>query len=310
MWLRDMGPDYIIDSQGKKKLVDFNFNYWGLYPHEDEFALIEEAVDREIAKEQGLEWVMTRLTGEGGNREFNGRGTLMVTEAVEMQRNPNVSKAQMEAEYERLFGVTKVIWLPEGLMDDSLANAELPGPNGGNAYGYGTGGHIDEYARFVGPNTILLADEYYPEAGIIEAENKKRMSRNYEILRKATDQDGKPFNIVRIPTAATEYIVLTAKDQIYEFSGMVVGDGSGHKGSIDWIPAKSYANFLITNKVILAASYWKAGMSENVKKADEMAVAALKSVFPNRKIITINPMAANVGGGGMHCISMQEPTVK
>ena len=68
--------------------------------------------------------------------------------------------------------------------------------------------------------------------------------------------------------------------------------------------ALSYFNFIITNKVIIGQNIWREGMPEELKLKDEIAAQILQSVFPNRKVIMIDALAVNLGGGGIHCISM------
>lgn len=314
-WLRDMGPVFVLTGDGRKQNVDFNFNAWGVYPDSDEYCRIEERVDRLIAQHLGIANSMTRLIGEGGNREFNGRGVMMVVEPTERQRNPNMTRDEIAEEFERLFGVRKIIWLPHHLYDDSLATTVYPGPDGERAFGFGVG-HVDEVARFADARTILLAevDEDEVEGDPIAAENRRRLDENYQVLLQATDQDGNPFRIVRIPAAMTEYVRLTEDDYSHVLSSdFTFDDGTtGHDGSIWWLPTKSYVNFLITNGAVLAARYWRPGRPDLEREKDEEAVRVLQSVFPDREIITFDPvqiLAVNTGGGGIHCITAQEPAL-
>ncbi|WP_339670009.1 agmatine deiminase family protein [Dasania marina] len=314
-WLRDMGPVFMTGDQGSKQMVDFNFNTWGVYNDSNPYALVEEKIDRLIADDLGYNNIVTRLTGEGGNREFNGQGTLMLVEAVEMQRNPNRSRAVLEQEYKRLFNVSKIIWLKQGLVEDPIANTVIPGPNGEAAYSFGTGGHIDEIARFVNANTILLAEITAAEAASSEllAENRRRMEKNFQILKQARDQNGHAFTIIRIPAADVEYVTIDERDPIYWFlDDLVFGDNSEKglpPGPAHYAPASSYLNFVITNNVVLAASYWQQGKPESTRLKDLRVVAALQQAFPNRAVVAANPIAINMGGGGMHCISAHEPSV-
>lgn len=314
-WLRDMGPVFVIADDSVKQMVDFNFNAWGNYAPEDVYPRIEEPVDRLIAEWMGIQNNMTRLVGEGGNREFNGRGVMMCVASTELQRNPNLTLEEIEVEFKRLFGVSKVIWLPHNLYDDSMASTIYPGPNGEKAFGYGVA-HVDELARFARPNTILLAEVTAEEAELdtFALVNRRRLEENYEVLRQATDQDGEPFEIIRIPAAMTEYMRLTAEDYSHFISGdITLEDGSrGHEGPIWWVPAKSYANFLITNGAVLAPQYWRPGRPLLEQEKDAEAIGVLQAAFPDRDIITFSPelsLAVNAGGGGVHCITAQEPSL-
>lgn len=314
LWVRDMGPNFVELSNGEKAIADFNFDAWGYTPHDnmDDYTITMEKYDEAVGEMMGLKVISTDMYSEGGNRELNGKGTIMMNEVVEMGRNTNLSKEQIENEFRRVLGVTNFVWLTKGVVEDDHTFLGPIDVEGGKAYTViTTNGHIDEFARFVNANTILLAD--VPEEDLddpVAAENKKRMDINYEILKKAVDQDGKPFNIVRIPTPHTILRSMEPGDPVYDYiSTLEYQDGSefpvGEK--ITTIAASSYLNFLISNNVIVAQKYWKEGMDEAVKARDEEVKKILQEVFPKREIIMINAMPVNWGGGGVHCISMQEP---
>jgi len=116
---------------------------------------------------------------EGGSIEVNGRGTLLTTEAclLNKNRNPNLTKVEIEEYLCAFLGVTNILWLGEGIVGDD------------------TDGHIDDLARFVSSTTIATiveedtADENYP----ILQENLKR-------LRTMKDENGHHFRIVELPT--------------------------------------------------------------------------------------------------------------
>ncbi|MEM9936484.1 MAG: agmatine deiminase family protein, partial [Bacteroidota bacterium] len=73
------------------------------------------------------------------------------------------------------------------------------------------------------------------------------------------------------------------------------------------IAAASYLNFLITNKVVLGQKYWKEGMDTAIKSRDEEVKAILQQLFPTREVLMLDALSVNYGGGGIHCITMQEP---
>jgi agmatine deiminase len=250
------------------------------------------------------------MISEGGNREVNGKGVLMTTESVEFGRNPTMSKQEMEAEYKRMLGIKKNIWLKQGLVED---NHTFLGPittsNGEKAYTVlTTNGHIDEFARFVNDSTILLAQidstEFHDSFAY---ENHIRLEENYKILKNATDQEGNPFTIVRLPLAGTILSKLATGDYVYEYiKTMDFTDGSTFPDSesINVFAALSYLNFLITNTAIIGQTCWREGMPEELKLKDENAKQILQSVFPDRKVVMLDAIAVILGGGGIHCISM------
>lgn len=318
LWTRDMGPNFVELSNGKKAIVDFNFNAWGYTPTDamDDYTIRMEKFDELIAQKRGLPLITTDLVSEGGNREVNGEGVLMVVETVEQGRNPNMTKTEMESEFQRVLGVSKVIWLKEGLYeDDHTFRGPIELEDGTPAYTVvTTNGHIDEFARFVNDSTILLAkvdaaDLHDP----IAQENHRRMEENYEILKNARDQNDQLFNIVRMPLPKTILGTMKPGDSVYDFiktldyqDGSTFPDGK----TVTVIAAASYLNFLITDKVVIGQKYWQAGQNPSIKERDQEAATILQRVFPNREIVMMDALAINFGGGGIHCITMQEPKVR
>ena len=310
-----MGPIFVETNQKTFAIADFNFNSWGYADTLDVDTKTEEMYDVRVAKHFKLPVISSSMISEGGNREVNGKGTLITSEAVEKGRNPNMSKLQMEAEYKRLLGTKKVIWLKQGLVeDDHTFLGPITTADGTKAYTVvTTNGHVDEFVRFVNDSTILLAQIDSKELDDpIAFENNKRIEENYEILSKATDHDGQPFTIIRMPLPGTIYNTLNPGDYVYEYiktldygNGIKFPDGE----SVKVMAALSYLNFIITNKVIIGQRCWREGMPLELKSKDEKAAQILQSVFPNRKVIMIDALAVNLGGGGIHCISMQQPAL-
>ncbi|MDC3953357.1 agmatine deiminase family protein [Polyangium jinanense] len=312
IWLRDMGPIFVKTSGGGRAVVDYAFNAWG-YPGFDRSSrtgLIEDAVDRKVAALRGLPVVRSSMSSEGGDRESNGAGTLMLTEQVERQRNPGLSREQIEAEFRRTLGATHFVWLPQGIAED---DATWEGPLPGGIYTPLTpGGHIDEYARFADAHTILLGEVTEAEAqeDPIRAMTRERLEKARAAIEAAGDQDGRPFRIVRVPMPEPLYDTLGPGDGVYESmkemrytSGVPFPKGK----PVRIIVSTSYLNFLVTNGVVLAQVYSKEGRSPRVKEKDEAALRILGEVFPGRKVVPIDAEAVNLGGGGVHCITQQEP---
>lgn len=318
LYWRDFGPIFTVNGKGEKRVVDCGFNCWGYFPESDVQCRMMERIDRDAAAYLGLPSLMTRLVSEGGDREFNGRGTLITTEACEFQRNPNLAREEIEREFRRLFGVTTIIWLKRGLVDDDRYDTTtMPGPDGtGVAYRTASANnHVDEYCRFVGPDTILLAEVTEEEAARdpVAAENRRRMEENYAILKGARDQDGNPFRIVRMPVPDMVYFTAEPDDEAYAslaaYANYTDGTCFPFGRPVTVVPAQSYCNFLISNGVVLGQKYWVpgAGMPESLREKDQKAEAVLKSVFADREVVMINTIPINFGGGGIHCSTQQEP---
>lgn len=316
IWARDMGPIFVETENGGHAIADFNFNSWGYADTLDAATKIEEKYDGRVAQLLGLPVVSSTMVSEGGNREVNGKGTLMVTETVETGRNPALTKAQMETEYARLLGIKKVIWLKEGVVEDQHTFlGPLTTKDGKLAYTvFTTNGHIDEYARFVNDSTILLARVDSADfEDPIARENHLRLEENYHILTHSTDQEDKPFTIVRMPTPITVLDTLGPGD--YTYDGIAALEyQNGHQFPIGEevmvISAASYLNFIMTNTAIVGQKYWRVGMPQEIRERDAQAKETLEAVFPDRKVIMLDALAVNLGGGGLHCISMHQPKIK
>ena len=305
-WYRDIGAIFLRNSEGAMKAVDFNFNCYGECPTGSEAARKKEGVDREIAALAGVPTIRTALVSEGGDREVNGKGTLMAIEETEMQRNPGMSRGQIEKELLSLLGQKKMIWLKRGIAED---DDPIHGPLYSNVYPIGCG-HIDEMARFVSPDTIALAK-------VTEQERRKdpvmrmtsdRLEENYRILQAATDQDGHRFKIVRMPIADPIYQDFTVKPG--PDGGLDYFHGSKPGQKIRIIISASYMNFFISNGVVLEAAYWQPGRPESTRDKDEASAATLKRLFPTREIVQIHAENLNYGGGGMHCATQQQPGLR
>ena len=190
---------------------------------------------------------------EGGSIDVNGKGTLLTTEQclLNKNRNPQLNKEKIEKFLQDYLGVNHIIWLRNGLAGDD------------------TDGHIDDIARFVNPTTIVCA---YEEDN--DDENSDALRKNYEILLKSTDQDGKKLNIVKLPMPGNIWY------------------------NKKRLPA-SYTNFYIGNKTVLVPTF----EHEN----DKLALSILQKLFPKRKVIGVNCVDLICGLGAIHCISQQQP---
>jgi agmatine deiminase len=274
IWARDVGPLFVKNRLGKLNVVDFGFNNYGKGASRD-FIDVESNIHKSIAQQLGLPLISTNLVTEGGAIESNGRGTLMTIEAVALNRNPGLTRNQIESEYKRVLGVKKIIWLKQGLAEDDLI----------------TKGHIDEVARFVSPDTIFLAQVLPGDINTNSTsyDSYQRLEESYNILRNSTDQDGKPFNIIRIPMPPTLYSQMDATGKI---------------------PVRSYLNYAVTDGAVVMPSYWTPGRSDELKSTETKVRGIFQSVFPGRRIIAVNVESINFWGGGIHCVTQHMPAVR
>jgi agmatine deiminase len=329
-WIRDHGAAFLVNDKGELGVADFGWNHYG-YPvflkekYNGNTDSISKYLNRRLPSMQrtgkvdslmagieGAKIFKTDVVNEGGNIEVNGKGTLIICESAIKHRNPDLTKDYIESEFKRVLGVSNVIWLKQGLADD---------PNGfyrrisGNYVGGGVQ-HSDEFVRFSNANTILLAwvDEGEKDLNPINKLNYESLTESYEILKNATDQDGKPFTIIKVPlpdlitksiTATKEYSDEFSYDipanRFYESEAPVVGD------TLSRVPASSYLNYLVTNGLVLVSSYTSEGTS---KEKEGRVRSIFEAQFPSKKIVFINAMPQNWDGGGIHCSTQQQPSKK
>lgn len=310
---------FMKNGNGEKQLVNFAWNSYGWY-FEPEYKnyLEPDKKKRELyttihRSAFPYPLISSSMVNEGGAIETNGKGTILQVESVNMQRNPGMTKESQEAELKRLLNVKKVIWLKEGAAEDPFGWGTLIVEN---YFGIGVKGHIDEFCRFVNENTILIS---FPDSA--EAENDpvkkitlERMKINYEILKNATDQDGKPFTIVKMPVPDIDYMTFaldttSTNDEIKFLSYRILDEQKNFSigDTVHFVPSSSYLNFLITNKTVFEAKYWTVGQPESSKVKDEKVKQILKQYFPDKNIYQINTAETNHNGGGLHCWSMQVP---
>ncbi len=305
IWMRDTGPVFLTGDRGGLRIARFGFNMWGYESRDSPASRLEGAIAERIAERLGIPVVCSPLISEGGARDTNGAGTLLLVEAVETQRNPEWTTAEIEAEYRRVLGVTRILWLAEGMAEDDLTTG---GPLPGGVWtAAATGGHVDEFARFADPRTILLA-EVAPEdreRDEIAARSHERLEENHRRLLAARDPDGRPFRILRLPTPDPMFATLEPGDGLFDFVRKLARTPTGQP--IPVVAAASYANFHVTNGLVFAPLYARPGSPESVRMKDEKARRVLSAAFPGRRVLGFDPRAANFGGGGIHCMTQHEP---
>ncbi len=316
-WMRDSGPIFLTNGSGDVRIADFGWNMFGesfvTKKPMNERALLIGRIDRRMAKKLSLETVPTDMVTEGGAMEVNGKGVLMAIEETAKQRNPGKSLEEIEKEYLRVLGCTKIVWLKRATMQDRY----FDGATAGNYFTVqGANGHIDEVAKFVNANTIIIAsiDEQEKDNNPISKIDYEILKENYEILKKATDVNGKPFHVIRVPSpdlTQTDFISKiiiddsTRKNPNYNFSSLKNGD------TATIVSAVSYINLFIADKAVLLPAYWHLGMPLSEKKKDDEVKSLFTKLYPDRKIVQINPLPINYdGGGGIHCATQQEPKIK
>jgi len=310
-WIRDPGPIFYEDRTGGIGVADFRFGYYANTNLDsvssDEIPM--ELYDRNFAEKHGMPSIQSGLSIEGGGFETNGHGSVILVESIILNRNPGWTKEQIEDELSQKFGVKTLIWLKQGLAEDPDYMEHLYD----NFYGFGTGGHSDEFVRFVNDSTIFLAWEFsesLPEYPLRE-ENMKRMKENYSILSQTKDHRGKNFNIVKIPIPVIFYKASELDQGTVDY---LSSKNSGHKVEegdlINIVACAGYLNFIISNHTVIIPKYWTYTVPEIQKERDSQVLSLFEQYFPERDVIQINPLVLNYAGGGMHCIYFSVPLVK
>ncbi|HYG77709.1 MAG TPA: agmatine deiminase family protein [Planctomycetota bacterium] len=222
-WARDHGPIFVTrevepdasapagDPRSSNiAIIDWKFNSWGekYYPWDD-----DDAVPEKVSAALKLPCFHPRMVLEGGSIDVNGKGSLLTTECVLLNpnRNPSLSRKQIEARLDEYLGASHVIWLGDGIAGDD------------------TDGHIDDITRFVNANTIITVVEDDP-ADV----NYRPLQENFERLKGVRHPNGTSFDIVKFPSPGKV------------FRGAVHAD----RPAEERLPA-SYANFYIGNGSVL-----------------------------------------------------------
>jgi agmatine deiminase len=274
-WIRDTGPTFVIDDAGARRGVDWRFNAWGglrggLYFPWDR----DERVARKVLEIEGAERYRAPIVLEGGSIHVDGEGTVMATEEclLNANRNPELSREQVERVLFEYLGTEKVLWLGRGVYNDE------------------TDGHVDNLACFARPGLVLLTgpeDESDPQHEI----SRDALAR----LQGTSDARDRTIEVRLLPSPGP--IEITAQ----EAAGVDMVEGTLPRRAGDRLAA-SYANFYIgTSRVVFPL------LDE---RFDDQAAAVLSDCFPEREVIGVPAREILLGGGNIHCITQQVPAVR
>ncbi len=273
-WARDNMPLFVSNGQ-QIRAVDFRFNAWGgayngLYRNYRD----DDRLSSLIAKRFKLmSYVHPSFVLEGGSIIVDGEGTLITTEACLLSkgRNPTLRREEIVEILQEYLGVQKVIWVPHGIYNDE------------------TDEHIDNMVAFVKPGEVVMAwtdNQDDPQYAYCQA--------TYLSLKKAKDAKGRHLKIHKLPLPATPLYM--SEETARELSKMpsTLDERKGGRRL-----AASYINFYQGEKFVIAPKF-------NVKE-DSVVYRKLKLLFPTKEIIQIDAREILLGGGGIHCITMQYP---
>jgi agmatine deiminase len=273
-WMRDVGPTCVVNAAGDVRGIDWPFNAWGglnggLYFPWDQ----DDLVARKVLEIEACDRYRAPLILEGGAIHVDGEGTVLVTEQclLNPNRNPHLSREEIEAQLRAYLGVSTVIWLGEGVVNDE------------------TDGHIDNLACFARPGEVCLT----------WTDNRRdpqwRVSHDaLERLLAARDARGRRLKVHKLPQPRT----LTCSAA--EAAGVQSRDGVKARQAGERLAA-SYANFYIANGGVV--------MPLLDQRSDAAALAVLQRVFPDRQVVGVPSREILLGGGNIHCITQQIPAV-
>jgi agmatine deiminase len=174
-WIRDYGPNFLINDKDGLAYNDWIFNAWG---NKYEELKQDDSIPARLENLLKVPRFEPGIVMEGGSIEVNGEGCVLATEQclLNSNRNRHLTKDEIEQYLKSYLGVEKVLWLGEGIIGDD------------------TDGHIDDIARFVAPNVIVCTVEDDPQDA-----NYKILQDNLSRMRTMTDVKGRPFEIVTLP---------------------------------------------------------------------------------------------------------------
>jgi agmatine deiminase len=302
-WMRD--PLMFVTNRQHTKILDFEWSCYGIYDCSED---LRGQLSNTLQELKSYKKDSTGLYLEGGAVEVNDN-TIIAYKALATQRNPDRTIEEVEQILLDKLGKQQIIWLDEfPLIDKPMIKID-------HFIGQGANGHIDVTTRFLNDTTILatvIAEEDRNKNTML-AYDYRILQQNLAQLREAKQPNGKPYHIETIkapdyslygyPWIMTESIYYGLLNEEAR-EKVAIGD------SIEFVPALEYANFTITNGVVIASEYWEEGMPESEKAKDEKLRFILKKYFPNRDIVTFDALPINWGGGGIHCRTQQEPRLR
>jgi agmatine deiminase len=274
IWVRDIGPTFVVaERPDTLRSIQWRFNAWGgLYkPYTRDLTVPREISSDAFGREMRDRYAAP-IVLEGGAIHVDGQGTVLLTEecVLNSNRNPGMTREQVETVLRDYLGVNQFIWLGKGVFNDE------------------TSGHVDNLACFVGPGKVCLAwtdDKRDPQYAIsLDA---------WERLNDARDAQGRRLEVFKVPMPGP--LFMTAE----EARGLVPSESMKRRYAGDRLAA-SYVNFYFANGGII--------MPLLDPQTDEQAAAVLKQACPDRVIVGVPAREILLGGGGIHCITQQIPS--
>jgi len=267
-WVRDTGPSFVVNKERDVRGVNWEFNAWGgiFTPFDN-----DAAVAGNILAHEKISPYNAPLILEGGSIHVDGQGTLMTTEEclLNPNRNPDLSREEIESHLKAYAGVDKIIWIEKGVFMDE------------------TDGHVDNICAFARPGEVVLTwtdDKTDPQFEISK--------HAYEILSRTTDAKGRKLKIHKLQQPGPLFISKK------ESQGFDVVENAKWRKEGERL-AGSYVNFYMANNGIVMPLFDDPN--------DRGAIEAMQRIFPDRKIIGVHTREILLGGGNIHCMTQQQP---
>lgn len=252
-WMRDVGPTFVTGPDNALGGIDWRYDgYGGRTPDIAQDVAIAQA----ICERLDIPRFEAPITAEGGGIHVDGEGTCLVCAGslLDPRRNPGLNLEDAEQCLMDYLGITSVIWLEQGLIDDD------------------TGGHVDNLSCFAEPGLALAL-----VSGNADDPNAPILSANLEQLRAAKDAHGRSLEIIEVQAPAPRRF----KDGRWQ--------------------SLSYLNFYLANDAVIMPCF--------SDPADNAAFRAVAKAFPSRTMVDVEASTLVLGGGGIHCITQQQPVV-
>jgi agmatine deiminase len=274
-WMRDVGPTFVVNDRGGIRGVDWMFNAWGglqggLYFPWDQ----DDAVAQKVLEIEGRDRYRAPFVLEGGAIHVDGQGTLITTEEclLNPNRNPHLSRAEIERLLRRYLNVEVIIWLGKGVHLDE------------------TDGHVDNLCAFTRPGQVVLTwtdDRRDPQYEI---------SRDaYERLKDARDARGRRLEVHKLAQPGPLQMTSAEAEGIDAAEGVQPRQAGARL-------AGSYVNFYIGSRRVVVPLL--------DAKRDGAALRKLRRLFPGREVVGVPGREILLGGGNIHCITQQVPKGK
>ena len=254
-WMRDNGPVYVVED-GRLRVQNWTFDAWGGAFGADVPYRLDDQVPARVAEAAGLSVDHVAIVHERGNLEFNGVDTVMLNWSVigDPRRNRDYTREQAEADLKHHFGVSRVVFI-----------AGVP-------QGDRTNGHIDGIARFIDPNTVVVAQctgasqcsaGGHPTAAVFDAAAETIAAAGFRVIRDPVD-----------------------------------GTSQYRGRTFD----TNYVNWLVGNGFVITVGF-------DNPRTDAAAKARLEEYFPGRDVHVIEMLSSWASGGGVHCHTNDQPAL-